>query len=105
MAGGDWYDELCKADGSLDESKLIEKQTKALSKYLNIKEDPSFIKINTLLNCIPQYRVGHYLKLKLIDKEINEQNLKLSLIGSSYSGISLNDCIYNSRLKVEQLFN
>lgn len=52
-------------------------------------------------NCIPQYRVGHYLKLKLLDKEISEQQLKLSLIGSSYSGISLNDCILNGKLQAE----
>lgn len=101
MCGGDWYNELCKSDGNLDESKMVEKSMKVLHKYLNLNEDPSFIKINNLKNCIPQYRVGHYLKLKVLDKEINEQDLRLSLIGSSYSGISLNDCIYNSKLKVE----
>ena len=49
MAGGDWFNELCsRTTGELDESKLIEKSLQVLAKYLNIKEDPTFMKISVL---------------------------------------------------------
>ena len=52
-------------------------------------------------DCIPQYLVGHNKKLDNIFSYIRDNKLPLSLIGSSYEGVSVNDCIYNARLAVE----
>lgn len=48
MAGGDWFGELCGANGQVDESKLVEQSLQVLSKYLKINQEPSFTRINVL---------------------------------------------------------
>ena len=54
-------------------------------------------------DAIPQYHVGHYKVLENISSYIQDHKLPLSLIGSSYKGVSVNDCINNARLAVEDV--
>ena len=53
--------------------------------------------------CIPQYKVGHHKTVEQLNDYIVKNSLPLTLMGSSYKGVSVNDCIYNARLDIESL--
>ncbi|XP_059346109.1 protoporphyrinogen oxidase isoform X5 [Ammospiza nelsoni] len=56
-----------------------------------------------LTDCIPQYTLGHWERLERIQRFLKEQQLPLSLIGASYSGVSVNDCIASARAAVGRI--
>ena len=58
-----------------------------------------------LQNCIPQYIVGHAKNLENIEKYIEENKLPLTVTGSSYRGVGLNDVIFDARKQVKKLIN
>ncbi|NXD73899.1 PPOX oxidase, partial [Eolophus roseicapillus] len=53
--------------------------------------------------CIPQYTLGHWQRTERIGRFLAEHQLPLSLIGASYSGVSVNDCIASAKAAVERL--
>ena len=56
-------------------------------------------------DCIPEYSVCHVDKLDRIESFIANNGLALSCVGASYRGVSVNDCIYHSRLAAEGLLS
>ncbi|XP_050397175.1 protoporphyrinogen oxidase [Patella vulgata] len=103
MLGGSWSEQL-KTNGSwMSEADITNMATKAVRDHLKISNEPIRSKISLLDNCIPQYKVGHTNILSRMDKFIEDKNLPLYLIGSSYRGVSVNDCILNSKLAVEKI--
>jgi protoporphyrinogen/coproporphyrinogen III oxidase len=46
--------------------------------------------------CIPQYIVGHEENVIELEKQLKSLG-RLVLLGSSYRGVSVNDCIYNAK--------
>ncbi|XP_041337725.1 protoporphyrinogen oxidase [Pyrgilauda ruficollis] len=54
-------------------------------------------------DCIPQYTLGHWERLERIQRFLKEQELPLSLIGASYSGVSVNDCIASAKAAVGRI--
>ncbi|KAK6995537.1 protoporphyrinogen oxidase, partial [Biomphalaria glabrata] len=53
--------------------------------------------------CLPQYKAGHVSWVEKVEQKIKESNLPLHLVGSSYRGPAINDCIYNAKKVVESL--
>jgi oxygen-dependent protoporphyrinogen oxidase len=48
-------------------------------------------------DCIPQYAVGHVERMQDLNKALHEQyNGRLGVVGSSYSGVGINDCVLSS---------
>ncbi|XP_033730420.1 protoporphyrinogen oxidase-like [Pecten maximus] len=104
MLGGAWYDQLLeRLDGSLNPNGIARLANEVVSDHLNITEKPLKVDVIIQNDCIPQYLVGHNERVERIFKYIKDKNLPLSLVGSSYKGVSVNDCIYNSKLAVERL--
>lgn len=62
----------------------------ALSEILNIHAEPAVSLVTYADRAIPQYRVGHLERLASIEKNLPPN---LILLGSSYRGVSVNDCI------------
>lgn len=56
-----------------------------------------------LQNCIPQYYVGHSKIIGSIDNYIDDNNLPVSLVGSSYKGVSVNDCILSAKIEMKKI--
>lgn len=56
-----------------------------------------------LQNCIPQYYVGHSKIISSIDNYMDNNNLPVSLVGSSYKGVSVNDCILNAKIEMKKI--
>lgn len=48
-------------------------------------------------NCIPQYTLGHWQKLKSATQFLAAQRLPLTLAGASYEGVAVNECIESGR--------
>ncbi|CAB3237960.1 unnamed protein product [Arctia plantaginis] len=98
MLGGRWFEE--KFGKNISNEKLLDIALKEVVRILNIKEEPTAHNVNILRQCIPQYIVGHYERVDKIRQYIQDHNLPISLIGSSYDGVGINDVIYSAKTQV-----
>lgn len=62
----------------------------AVARQLGILNQPAAVEVSYAHNAIPQYEVGHLERLKHIESRLPGS---ISLLGSSYRTISVNDCI------------
>lgn len=46
------------------------------------------------------FSVGHTTLVEQMEDVINDHKLPISLVGASYWGVGVNDCILNSRIAV-----
>lgn len=69
----------------------------ALRKHLAIQTNPDVQHVHIAKNAIPQYLVGHGQKTEEIKKQIGKNSSRIRLLGSSYSGVSVNDCIAEAK--------
>lgn len=107
MMGGAWLDKLQKDLGELPSDEAIVKvATDAVSKQLGLHPHlrPTKAEVHLEEDCIPQYHLGHFDKIAKLEAEIKVCDLPIHLIGSSYKGVSVNDCINNSRKEVEAMW-
>ena len=92
MTGG----ALNSADALLDDSQITALVNDSLKKVMNINIAPEFIKIFRYKKAIAQYNTGHQEKLKKLSLLSNKYQ-GFYLTGSSYNGISINNCITASK--------
>ncbi|KAI7865922.1 hypothetical protein BDF14DRAFT_1952186 [Spinellus fusiger] len=78
------------------EEEVLDYARKAVGAYLNIHDAPSHSMTNLLESCIPQYTVGHESRLRALHRQVQAKG-KLSLVGASYLGVSVPDCIKHSK--------
>lgn len=105
MMGGAWFE---RHFGNPDSpfmalSSFEEMAISAATDHLNIQVQPCRTHVTVQKNCIPQYLVGHDRLLSQIDSSLDASQLPLSLIGSSYRGVSVNDCAFNAKKKVDRV--
>jgi oxygen-dependent protoporphyrinogen oxidase len=101
MMGGHNFERYFGDPKTVDKAKLLKIAIDSVTQTLGLSKDnviDSFVSVHE--KCIPQYLVGHEDLLKEIDTLV--KCLPISLIGASYRGVSINDCIYNAKLAVEQ---
>jgi len=103
MIGGAWYE---RHFGDPDTTppplaRFEEMAIAAVRDHLNVAVEPCRTHVTLQKNCIPQYLVGHHRLLNQIDSSLQASKLPLSLIGSSFKGVSVNDCAFNARKEVE----
>lgn len=101
MMGGAWFRDAFGDVDHCDKEKIGRLAVSTVSDHLKISERPYRIITHVHKKCIPQYQVGHWKTVKQIENYIEKNQLPLTLIGSSYKGVSVNDCIYNARLAVQ----
>ncbi|XP_065177770.1 protoporphyrinogen oxidase-like [Sycon ciliatum] len=102
MMGGQWYHQLFANESNTDDL-FVHHATKALRNHLEITNPrPSFINTTILKDCIPQYYMGHFSRIEGISAYIKQRQLPISLIGSSYRGVSVNDCILGANTAVDE---
>lgn len=100
MLGGRWFEE--KFGKNTTSENLYNIAVKEVGSILDIKDKPTAFNVNILNRCIPQYVVGHYERVDEIRQYIKSNNLPISLIGSSYDGVGINDVIYSAKSQVEE---
>lgn len=82
---------------------FIDLAKKTLAKHLQIDQEPDALHVKICKEAIPQYFVGHKERLNRIEAYL-PKNLKI--LGSSYYGVSVNDCIAQAaRFSVDFLQN
>ncbi|KAF7995551.1 hypothetical protein HCN44_006658 [Aphidius gifuensis] len=101
MMGGAWFDEYFGKNSS--DEFFLNTAVEHVKKMLNIKIDPTDFHVGILNNCIPQYVVGHKDRIKRIHNYINQHGLPLSLCGSAYQGVGLNDVILSAKNAVQNI--
>lgn len=72
---------------------FLEMALKALKKHLLIDENPDVTCVKIASAAIPQYVLGHEKRLSYIKNEMAQLSSHITSLGSSYSGVSVNDCI------------
>ncbi|XP_008296953.1 protoporphyrinogen oxidase [Stegastes partitus] len=103
MMGGAWFQEVFGSPEAVTEEQLLARATEAVRCHLGVTTAPSWSLVALHRDCIPQYYLGHFLKVESMRSFIRENNLPLSLTGSSYDGVSVNDVIFSGRTAVEEL--
>jgi len=97
MMGGYCFDKhFVKNSKCISEVEIARMAEDHVKRVLSIQSPPNVHSVRILDNCIPQYTVGHYQRVKKIQEYITGKRLPITLVGSSYHGISINDVIYTS---------
>ena len=97
MLGGTWFEEIFGNPNDCDESKIIEYATKNVKDILGFSSIPHRVLCKIQKNCIPQYHLGHDIKVDKIKNCLKSSNLPLLIVGTSWGGVGINDAILNSR--------
>nr|CAG4641718.1 EOG090X06SP [Eurycercus lamellatus] len=100
MMGGKWFNSLFGEQATKE--MLLDIALKQIGSLLGITDLPARSQVHILRQCIPQYVVGHADRLEQIRSYVGNNHLSLDLIGSSYDGVSVNDCIHNAIKAVDQ---
>ncbi|KAK4005224.1 protoporphyrinogen oxidase [Daphnia magna] len=101
MMGGKWFKSLF--GDHVNEEALLKIALGQLQSVLGISDPPARAQVHILRQCIPQYIVGHCDRVEKIRRYVDDNRLGLVLIGASFDGVSVNDCIHNATKAVEQL--
>ncbi|KAI0225020.1 Protoporphyrinogen oxidase [Lamellibrachia satsuma] len=103
MMGGAWFKEMFGDANAVDPQEFGKIAVDSVREQLHINKKPFRVIAGVVKNCIPQYVVGHTQSVEDMSTYISVNNIPLSLIGASYQGVSINDCIHNTRLEVEKV--
>ncbi|CAH2011798.1 unnamed protein product [Acanthoscelides obtectus] len=101
MMGGAWFKDLF--GDYPDKQDLLKTAKEQLKTTLGITDEPINFKVSIHQNCIPQYTVGHTETVEKINAYIKNNKLSLSLCGSSYYGVGINDVILSAKNAVNDL--
>jgi len=75
----------------------------AIATLLGTMKPPKFERVDRWTNGMPQYQVGHLTRLQAIDQALGDA--PITLIGASYRGNSIPDCVHQARLAAAKLLN
>ncbi|XP_070622596.1 protoporphyrinogen oxidase [Erythrolamprus reginae] len=103
MLGGAWFTSHLGDPDTIPHSDLLSRAQEAVKKHLGISAEPvrSIVKVHK--SCIPQYTLGHWKHMESANSQLKQHNLPLSLVGASYAGVSVNDCIFSAQTAVTRL--
>ncbi|MCJ1310135.1 oxygen-dependent protoporphyrinogen oxidase [Agyrium rufum] len=91
MLGGHWWDDWSSYP---DEQEAVRMACAVLKRHLKITEQPAETVATLQRDCIPQYHVGFTRDMtRMHGTLLDEFEGKLSVAGSSYTGVGVNDCI------------
>lgn len=101
MLGGHWWDGW---DSYPDEDEGRQMGLAILHRHLKITEQPTAVLVGLQRECIPQYFVGHDLRMATASQDLEKKYKgRLRVAGNSYTGVGLNDCVRAARDVVKGL--
>ncbi|NWZ57195.1 PPOX oxidase, partial [Haliaeetus albicilla] len=103
MLGGAWFGQSFGDPVAVAPALLLQRAQVAVREQLGLEPAPTRSIVKVHQACIPQYTLGHWQRIERINRFLAEQRLPLSLIGASYTGVSVNDCIASAKVAVGQL--
>lgn len=103
MLGGHWWNDRVEYP---DEEEGVRLAKALLKRQLSIEEDPREVRVSLQKDCIPQYQVGHHERMLEISRGLKRAfKGRLRVVGSSYTGVGVNDCIRAARNLVRDFHN
>lgn len=103
MLGGAWFEQSFGDPAAAAPELLLHRAQAAVREQLGLEPAPTRSIVRVHQACIPQYTLGHWQRTERISRFLAEHRLPLSLIGASYSGVSVNDCIASAKAAVGRL--
>ncbi|KAK9462235.1 uncharacterized protein V1516DRAFT_307417 [Lipomyces oligophaga] len=106
MLGGHWWGGKKPGDVNMPSGpdEAADKAKQLIRRQLGVQEQPVVVHAMLQQNCIPQYVVGHTATLGRVHEAVlSAFDGALALVGASYLGVSVNDCIYYARLAAEDI--
>lgn len=103
MLGGAWFTRAFGDPAAVAPATLLQRAQAAAREQLGLAVAPARSIVRVQQACIPQYTLGHWQRTERISRFLAEQQLPLSLVGASYAGVSVNDCIASAKAAVGQL--
>lgn len=76
-----------------DDDKIIDVVLNDLKKVMNIEGQPNFHVVTRWKNVMPQYTVGHKLRIGALQSNVQAELPGVFLAGSSFEGVGIPDCI------------
>lgn len=82
---------------NLTENQSLEIAKEAVFRHMHILEEADAVHIMHAHQAIPQYNVGHLHLIEKIRQKASKVLPQVTLLGNSFNGVSVNDCIHNAQ--------
>ncbi|MEK4230649.1 protoporphyrinogen oxidase [Solibacillus sp. FSL H8-0538] len=89
----------------LSDSEIEKTVVQDLQKAIDLHDNPVFTVVARWKQSMPQYTVGHDKLLSILKERFSEQFPQVQLIGSSYEGISVPDCVAQGKNAAKHLID
>ena len=99
FVGGGHHEELVQ---ELDDAGMVKMVLEELDTIVGIKANAQFSRVYRWFKGMPKYTVGHLNRVSALDRTIS-MHPGLHLIGCSYKGIGIGDCIHEAQIAAEKI--
>jgi oxygen-dependent protoporphyrinogen oxidase len=99
FVGGGHHEELVH---ELDDAGMVAMVLEELDVILGLKANPIFSRVYRWYKGMPKYTVGHLDRIAHLDRTLSAHP-GLHLIGCSYKGIGIGDCIHEAQIAAEKI--
>ncbi len=99
FVGGGHHEELVH---ELDDTGMTRMVLEELDGILGLRANAQFSKVYRWYKGMPKYTVGHLDRIGLLDRTLSHHP-RLHLIGCSYKGIGIGDCVHEAQIAAEKI--
>jgi protoporphyrinogen/coproporphyrinogen III oxidase len=99
FVGGGHHEELVH---ELDDAGMISMVREEFDTVLGLKADAKFSRVYRWYKGMPKYTVGHLDRIAQLDRTL-AAHPGLHLIGCSYKGIGIGDCVHEAQIAAEKI--
>ena len=99
FVGGGHHEELVR---ELDDASMVRMVLEELDTVLGLKANALFSKVYRWYKGMPKYTVGHLEQIAVLDRMLATHQ-GLHLIGCSYKGIGIGDCVHEAQIAAEKI--
>jgi len=99
FVGGGHHEELVQ---ELDDAGMVKMVLEEFDAILGLKADVRFSKVYRWFKGMPKYTVGHLDRIAVLDRTLTSHP-GLHLIGCSYKGIGIGDCVHQAQIAAEKI--
>lgn len=101
MMGGRHHPEVEQTS----EQEMVECALRTIFQHLGIRATPQVVQVKKAQHAIPQYEIGYALWKKEVQEAAHLLFPRLTLSGSAWTGVSINDCIAQARQLAQHMVN